>query len=347
MEVVLDCERMKYPNTGLFEYCHQLALALLETKNEEDALDLYIQKKDQKHFPAALKFITQKSIDKFLFPPLPKGIDVWHAAHQTSWYMPPKSRKIKRVLTVHDLNFLYEEKSASKRAQYLKKHQKNIDLVDHIVAISEFTKADILKHLEVSIPITVIYNGCNVDVFPEYAEPTYKPAKPFIFALGTVNAKKNFHVLPCIIKNMDLELIIAGKTDKEYVQKIMQEAERHGVKASVKVVGPISSEDKYWYYKNCLAFSLPSLAEGFGIPVVEAMTFGKPVFLSRVTSLPEIGGKHAYYFDSFDCDHMQVSFTNGMKHYSNHNPTSEIIAHAAQFSWISAANAYWKVYKNL
>jgi glycosyltransferase involved in cell wall biosynthesis len=347
MEVVLDCERMKYPHTGLFEYCHRLGRALLETKREEDILDIYIQKKDARYFPQYIKFLNQKSLDKFIFPHLPKQVDIWHAAHQTSWYMPPRSRKVKRVITIHDLNFLYEEKSESRRAHYIKRHQKNIDLADHIVAISEFTKADVLKHLKINIPITVIYNGCNVDVFPNYDQPNYRPAKPFIFALGTVNAKKNFHVLPCLVKNKKLEIVIAGKQDKNYVQKILEEARKLRVIDQVKIIGPISKEEKYWYYKNCMAFALPSIAEGFGIPVIEAMTFGKPVFLSKATSLPEIGGKHAYYFDNFTPEHMELIFNEGMKHFEEKASTAAIIAYAGQFNWHTAARAYWMVYNSI
>lgn len=347
MEIILDCERMKHPYTGLFEYCHQLALALLETKNDADDLGIYIQQKDQHHFPANLRFLDQKSLHKFIFPRLDPHINIWHCTHQTSWYIPPSNRKQKCVLTVHDLNFLYEEKSEAKKTSYLKKHQKNIDLADHIVAISEFTKKDILKHLKVNKPITVIHNGCNVEEFPEYDQPVYRPSKPFIFTLGTVNAKKNFHTLPSLVQNRDLELIIAGKTDTAYVAKIMAEATKYQVHDQVKILGPVSKEDKYWYYKNCHAFVFPSLAEGFGIPVIEAMSFGKPVFLSKATSLPEIGGKYAYYFDNFIASHMNTVFNTGMDQYLRTHPEEDIIAHAKQFNWKSAAKKYWEVYHSL
>ena len=55
----------------------------------------------------------------------------------------------------------------------------------------------------------------------------------------------------------------------------------------VIIAGPVSADDKNWYYANCEAFAFPSLAEGFGLPVIEAMNHGKPVFLSRLTALPE------------------------------------------------------------
>jgi glycosyltransferase involved in cell wall biosynthesis len=347
MEVILDCERMKHPYTGLFEYCHQLGLALLHTKEEQDTIDIYIQKQNQHYFPADINFFTQRSIHKFIFPRIDSKFDIWHATHQTSSYLPPKNRKIKRVLTIHDLNFFYEEKSTAKKAQFLKMHQRNIDNADHIVAISEFTKNDVLNHLSVNKPITVIYNGCNVDVFPEYENPNYKPAKPFLFALGTINAKKNFHVLPSLLQNHDLELIIAGNKDQSYIEKIIEEARKYHVEHQIKIVGGITKEDKYWYYKNCEAFLFPSKAEGFGIPVIEAMSFGKPVFLSMATCLPEIAGEYAYYFKNFDPEHMQQIFQLGMQDYKDRQPAQSIINHAKKYSWETSAKAYWQIYKSL
>jgi len=76
--------------------------------------------------------------------------------------------------------------------------------------------------------------------------------------------------------------------------------------------GKINAEEKQYYLQNCSAFVFPSLLEGFGIPPIEAMRFGKPIFLSKLTSLPEIGGDKAFYWDTFDAKDMATIFTNGM-----------------------------------
>lgn len=347
MKVIFDCERMKYPFTGLFEYCHKLGNALQDTKETADVVGLYLRKGEQHFFKNTSLFINQNSLHKFIFPILPANVNVWHAAHQTSWYIPPKSRKIKVVVTVHDLNFLHEEKSENKRIKLLKKHQQTIDKADHIIAISEFTKQDILKHLNVEKPISVVYNGCDFEVYTNFDSPVYRPEKQFIFAIGTVIPKKNFHTLPCLLAGNELELVIAGKENSDYVKEILDEAKKHGVETRVHITGPISKEDKYWYYKNCTAFAFPSLAEGFGIPVIEAMNFGKPVFLSTRTSLPEIGGEHAYYFENFEPACMQNVFNKGMEHYLSTDPADKIRAHAQKFSWEKCADAHWQLYKSL
>jgi glycosyltransferase involved in cell wall biosynthesis len=345
MNIAFDCERMKYPHTGLFEYCHQLGLALKANTTIGDDITYYLRKGDERYFSSS-RFLYSNFLHKFIFPNYNK-IDLWHITHQTSVYV-PDSKPLKRVVTIHDLNFLYEDKTDRKRNNYLKAHQKNIDRADHIVAISEFTKTDILKYLNTdNKPINVIYNGCASSIANVGTNPIYKPSAPFLFALGTVNAKKNFHVLVPLLSNNDYDLIIAGRTDQYYVDRIMDEAKKHGVSNRVKIIGAVSDRDKSWYYKNCSAFLFPSLAEGFGIPPIEAMRFGKPTFLSNSTSLPEIGGKYAYYFTGYTAEEVQKVFTDGMNDYQQRQPANDIIRHAEQFSWEKSAKAYWEVYKSV
>ncbi len=90
-----------------------------------------------------------------------------------------------------------------------------------------------------------------------------------------------------------------------------------------------------------------SIAEGFGLPVIEAMAFGKPVFLSTATSLPEIGGDAAFYFQSFDADDVQEAFKKGMNYYNTVNPVLAIMNRAASFNWDNAAKKYLSVYRSL
>ncbi|MDR1503135.1 MAG: glycosyltransferase [Prevotella sp.] len=74
---------------------------------------------------------------------------------------------------------------------------------------------------------------------------------------------------------------------------------------NVFLSGVIDAPEKVWMYRNCEAFLFPSKFEGFGLPLIEAMLFGKPVFSSRYTSLPEVGNKYAFFWDNFDAKHMK------------------------------------------
>ena len=120
-----------------------------------------------------------------------------------------------------------------------------------------------------------------------------------------------------------------------------------GVSERLHILGPVSEEDKAWYLNHCLAFMLPSLAEGFGAPVVEAMKFGKPLFLSNRTSLPEIGGDVAFYFNNFEPGHMQQVFAAGLIEYQRNGLQQKIMNRGNQFSWEEKAIEYLQVYRSM
>jgi glycosyltransferase involved in cell wall biosynthesis len=154
--------------------------------------------------------------------------------------------------------------------------------------------------------------------------------------------------LPALLRNNNFQLIISGITQsEEYKQQIIETAQQHGVADRVLFTGSISENDKQWYLQNCTAFVFPSLAEGFGLPVIEAMHFGKPVFLSNLTALPEIGGDAAYYFENFDAAEMQAVLTNGLQHFNNNQQSKIVMERAAMFNWDTIARQYLDVYRSL
>jgi glycosyltransferase involved in cell wall biosynthesis len=224
-----------------------------------------------------------------------------------------------------------------------------INNCDWIVAISHFVADEVEKYFpEAKGKLSVIHNGADALSVPEGHLPVMKPAKPFLFTIGMLGEKKNFHVLPCLLEGNDLELIIAGINKGNYAEKVMSEAKKFGCEDRVRIIGTISDADKAWYYKNCYAFVFPSLAEGFGLPVIEAMHFGKPVFLSNLTSLPEVGGNEAFYFKSFDPLDMQIVFNAGMESYKMSNfLESDIIRRAELFSWERTAKEYLRLYERI
>jgi glycosyltransferase involved in cell wall biosynthesis len=273
---------------------------------------------------------------------------VWHSTIQDA-KIKPRNRRIKVVLTIHDLNFLIQRKDEpSKIKKYLGRVQANINRADHIVCISEFTRQTVLQNLTTyGKPVDLIYNGSTIKEFPGYDTPVYRPARPFIFGLGALVPKKNFHVLPCLLQHNEFELVVAGTRHEEYVAQVMQQAALYGVADRVHLTGEISEKDKYWYFKNCTAFAFPSLAEGFGLPLIEAMYFGKPAFIATNTSLPEIGGDQAYHFDHFDPEYMQSVFEKGMLQYEHTKPMQAIRERALRYSWDQAAKDYLSIYRHL
>ncbi len=342
----LDLEKLKYPHNGLYTVCWQLGQRLPRYLLPNEELLYYLPAGFRGFDNVRYETLYYQWYHRYLFNP-PKTA-VWHALHQDTNVF-PRRRAGKVVLTIHDLNFLMDERKDDRtKVQLLRRLQEQVDEADRIVAISQFTFDTIQEHLKVDTnKCCIVYNGADIQEYPSFDAPCYRPRRPFLFSVGMLLPKKNFHVLPALLQHNQYELIIAGAPHGDYFRKIQEEAALYGVSNRVKLLGPITDQDKYWYLKNCYAYVFPSMTEGFGIPPIEAMHFGKPVFLSDKTSLPEVGGHLAYYFRDFEPDAMQKVFEDGMTHYEQHKPAAAIIAHARQFGWDRMTCEYLKIYRSL
>lgn len=349
-KIVFDCERMKYPDTGLYHYCLNLG-RFLETNADplQEQIHFYTPTGQQQWTQHTGNHITQNPLHKFVLPSF-SHYDIWHATYQNTHYMPLLNKRIKVVLSIHDLNFLYDEKkSPAKKQKYLRYLQGLIDRADALICISEFSKKDVLQHCDIkNKPLQVIHNGTNLLVNPLLNAHSYKPRKPFLFSIGVINRKKNYHVLLPLLQNNSMELLIAGKYDDDnYLHFLQKQMRSLGVEENVHLLGRVSEPEKSWYYNNCRAFAFPSISEGFGLPVVEAMSCGKPLFLSDKTALPEIGGDVSFYFNDFTADNMEKVFQIGMQQYRAEGYQQKIIERSLSFNWHKAARKYLEVYRSL
>ena len=349
--IVLDCEPLKDRNSGFSHFVVPLAHELIR-QNHRYRLYAYVPPAEVGGLGGAgVHYLPQRSFHKY-FNPLSYGFQLWHATSQLSWYV-PTSPLTKVVLTVHDLNFLHENPDERTYARQLAMVRRNLRRADYLVTISDYVRQDILRHADLlgyrpTTPLRYVRRGVEpLAPVPAGHAPAYAPRRPFLFGLGTINSKKNWHTLPLLLQDNDYELVIAGSfAEGEYVKTIEAAAAEAGVTGRVHVLTRISEADKTWYYQHCLAYMQPSLAEGFGLPVVEAMQLGKPVFLSRLTSLPEVGGAAAYYFDDFMPASMRQVLATGL---AQHTPARAAAAQAQarQFSWAQAAADYLNVYQEL
>lgn len=318
-------------------------------KEQQDKISFYVPGAEKNSFGSDAGCIIEKKWHQKYFKPFLWDCDIWHAPFQSGRVVPAGNRRIKVVLTIHDLNCLHEGKPLKTQKESLQKTQKLIDSSDAIICISNHCKKDVLENLDVQHkPVYVIHNGTHQVSVPPARPAGYLPGKPFLFSMGYVNRKKNFHTLIPLLQNQHLDLIIAGKLDEpDYVHNMKRIAENMGVADRLHILGPVPEDDKAWYLKNCTAFLMPSLAEGFGAPVVEAMVFGKPLFLSGLTSLPEIGSDVAFYFNDFDAEKMQYVFNEGMMEYNKNGLADRIIRRGQDFSWEEKAREYINVYRSL
>ncbi len=337
---------MKDLNRGYYSFGKGLGDALIKQNGGKFKLTYYLFRNTPYLFKNKVAVLHLSFIHKFFFPKRAK-YNVVHFSDQRCRLNPGRVNA-KKIMTIHDMNKVHLKYSKPHRIEvYLKKIGKLIAQCDKIVTISQFVANDVKKYFpQAANKLSVIYNGADKLVVKHGHEPKIRPKGSFLYTIGLLSKQKGFHLLPALLADNSYELVIAG-IETAHKDVIIAEAKKYNCLGRVHITGPVSDDDKAWYYANCSAFVFPSIAEGFGLPVIEAMHFGKPVFLSKFTSLPEVGGDAAYYFDNFEPAHMQQVFAAGMQDFEANNRTQEIVNQAGKFSWEKAADEYLLLYTEL
>lgn len=343
----LETERMANLTSGMGQLCLHLGHELVRQKPPDWELTFLVARHQVGIFGPSVKYQVVSwwrriwQVQKY---------DIWHCLHQDSRFYPTRSCRF--LYTILDLNYLsLPQYSPSRKERRKKRYQARIDQAEQITTISAYVAEDIKRQLIVPPRLTprVIYCGVNIPEKILMTPPTVKPDGPFLLFVGMLQSYKNVHVLlPLLMANAKYWLVLAGPDKPEYSQQIWQQARQMGVADRLLMPGSINESTKWWFYTHCDAFMFPSLLEGFGIPVVEAMAFRKPVFCSSRTSLPEVGGAEAFYFPSFDADTVVETFRRGMEIFLNDASMPDRLCQQSQkFRWEIAAAEYWKLYQEL
>ena len=350
--ILVDCERLKYPKSGLATVCRSLVHGL--SKNSSLDFTFYGPRD-------ALAVPTDQILDwkpwHKLFPPSTKKYELVHVTHQLSDYFHQVSSNQKKAVTLHDLNFLHENLSDEKILRRLALVQKNLGNADAIICISEFAKTDFVKNmdrfkLKKDVEITVVHNGL---MFPDKSASVsqrfnYLRNKPYILNIGVLFPKKNQKVLLEFLAKTDLHLVLVSSDAKgDYEREFSTKVSALELQDRVHILKDVNETEKNFLLQNCESYVHPSLAEGFGIPPIEAMYFGKPVFLSTQTSLPEIGGDAAFYFQNFEPDSMLQAYRSGMDRFNKQKAANEHMfhEHAMRFGADKMAEQYAEIYLKL
>ena len=271
---------------------------------------------------------------------------LWHLLHQHNRLRAPLGTQ-RLVETVHDLNFLHS-KSADKVERYRKRQRRRLARCDAAIAITHHVAQDIARELApVPVPVHVIHNGAtDLSGVPREPIAGLSDGPPYLLHISRMAPSKNIVALLALAAAWpEQRLVLAGATSAYTgeVKRLVAERGLHNVVVQLD----LSVGQKAALYAGCQGFLFPSLAEGFGLPPIEAMHFGKPVFLSRLTSLPEVGGDVAHYFDSFDGAAMRAVVQAGLAADAAPGRADAIRAHARGFSWARCAEAHIALYRSL
>ena len=352
-QVFLESHNIKNQFNGFGQFNYHLIKGLYNAEISDfkmtlNAIDTSSLKKE---FGDYYNYNKYNSLSRKPWFRIRKKYAIWHCLNQNIKVEP--YHNIPYVLTVHDVNFI-DEVSSDLNHETNKRFIEKLNRSSAITYISEFAKASTHKHFNVpKIPEYVIYNGNPINTILDLKNVTTEPPtnRPYLFFIGGLTKRKNVHTLVQMLEHLpDYDLVMAGDDADNYVKTTLANAiEKTKTINRVHCIGKINAEEKQYYLQNCTAFVFPSLLEGFGIPPIEAMRFGKPVFLSNLTSLPEIGGEHAFYWNNFDAKSMAEIFEKGMHTFETNKATYEkaYIERAIGFNWDKAALEYANVYRSL
>jgi glycosyltransferase involved in cell wall biosynthesis len=274
--------------------------------------------------------------------------------------MQPILLKCKSVVTIHDLNFynLSHLMSPLRRAMLRYHVTQSANAADHIMTVSEFSKRQIVDLLGVSPEkITVTHNAVRQrpaylsDV--ELLKQKYGIGQPYIIALSSQSPHKNMGKLVDAFTLLNqrrgdgLKLVLVGHRPNK-PGDLTRALNESSARDAVIFTGYVPDADLAGLYAHSEAFAFPSVYEGFGIPILEAFTYGTPVVCSNAASIPEVAGDAAAYFNPYDIEETAKAIDTVL---SNNALREELICRgktrAKTFTWKNAATKTLEVYRNI
>ena len=354
MRIGIDCRIAHYTPGGTGVYTRRLAqaLAALPDVASDELLLLEAARSREPIAPGArggrLFTPSHHPWEQRLLPLeiAVRRLDVLHSPD----YIPPFVRTCRSVITVHDLAFLRwpELLTPDSRAYFNRQIQRAVRSADAIIAVSQATKQDLIELLGVPPEqIRVVYEAAGYEPAvpePDWLETQGLPPDYVLFA-GTFEPRKN---LPRLIeafaevrrRGFAGKLVLAGRPGW-LAQPVLEAVERHADDVLVREVDPR-------LYAGARALAFPSLYEGFGLPLLEAMRVAVPVLTSNLSSLPEVAGDAALLVDPLDVD----AIANGLwRILSDADLAAQLSAkgraRAREFSWERAARETLDVYHSL
>ncbi len=319
MKIGYDAKRIFHNTTGLGNYSRDL-VRIMSAYYPDNEYILFnpkpakIQRLEIKdnmqvvepkaYFDRKLPFVWRsKTILKDL---IKNNVDIYHGL---SGELPFGIEKtpLKSVVTIHDLIFLHFPHlyKPIDRKIYNAKFKKACISADKIVAISQQTKKDIIKNYHIpDHKIEVIYQGCHQVFKTLYLDKTkkdilqkYHLPEKFILNVGTIEERKNAFTIVKAIKDTDIPLVIVGRKTL-YANQIEKYVKANNMAGQVFFLEGLSLKELAVLYQSAKMFVYPSIYEGFGIPIIEALYSKIPVITNSKGVFSEAAGPHSFYLDN-------------------------------------------------
>ena len=268
----------------------------------------------------------------------------------------------KALATVHDLFYVDHPEKTDKdtRAHFVRQTGASLDRADGIIAASHYTREDMLAKFPIDASkVRVIHHGTHKrfkvplsTAFKRVLQDKYQLPEEFLLFVGAVEPRKN---LPCLVDALKIledrlgriPLLIIGRKGSDY-HNLQARIKRNGLESSVRVLDYLPDEDVQGIYGLSTLFVFPSLCEGFGFPLLEAMASGVPIAASRAAALPEIAGDAALYFDPGSPEAIADALQRGLEETETRRRLVERgRLRIQEFDWARSARATLDFYQAL
>ena len=286
-------------------------------------------------------------------------IDLYHSP---DYVLPPLNSSLPAVLTVHDLSFVHHPEAFEQPLLRFLNNAvpRSIKRATHVLADSAASKEDLQKVWNIpEAKISVVYSGVSPHFHPVIGKKALQDTlqkynlvdKPYVLSVGTLQPRKNYEMLVRAFRPVSEEtphtLVIVGGKGWMYDQ-IQVEVNRLGLSNRVQLLGFANDADLPALYSGAALFVFPSLYEGFGLPLLEAMACGVPVISSDASSLPEVTGEASIMLSPDDQEGWSREIIDLLE---DPDRRTEMVAagflQARRFSWQESAENVIKIYRKL
>lgn len=299
----------RYVINGMTELFPQFILTLFSTQESKDDHKMVSSGKK------GLRALIWRAL-KIVKAPEFKDLDIYHGLSNE---IPLRRTSVKTVVTVHDIIFkhLPETQNALNRWIYNFKTKRACENADKVVAISEFTKRDLIRFYEVSpTKIEVIYQDClpqfyDIEIQNKEIRKKYGLVNPYLLCTGTIEFRKSQLDLVKAFEQLEFsgDLVLLGKKTKYFQQIEEYLKSRETLQKRIIILDNADFEDFPAIYKNAQLFVYPSICEGFGIPILEAMNTGVATVTTKDTVMEEVGEEAVVYFEGNNVQDLRDKIT--------------------------------------
>lgn len=344
MKIALDATYSIGPNlTGVGVYSRELIYGLAQEHPEARFLCCYRTHRLRRSFQEGLPANARRA---WLRPDgiWPLSAPLFHGLNQRV----DRVRAKRVVSTFHDLFVITGDYSTLEfRLRFMAQAQRAAERSDLIIAVSEFTADQVSGVLGVERSrIRVVHHGVS---FPTTSPPKDAERENLILHTGAIQHRKNVIRLVEAFEHTppDWTLVLAGSQGFG-AEEILARIERSPRKAAIQLLGYVDTERLKELYRQARVFAFPSLDEGFGMPILDAMAHGVPVVTSNRSGTREVAGKAALLINPLDSQSLTSGLLNVVSSSGLRNELRvKGLARASGFSWNTAVEQTWKVYQEL